>query len=537
MLRENRRGIFIAAAVILAAVLVRLYNIDGALFDLNPLRQALNAFVARNYALTSGAMFLLPQADNMGSSPGYLMFELPVLPYLASLLIRFFGVQDWIFRAIPIVLFCLSGVYFYRIALLMTGKRESLLALAFYLFVPMSILMSRVFQAEAFMMLAMLFAVYHFLKWIESELPWHLAAATVGLTLLVLLKITNLYIFIFLAAVFFIYDRRRLMGHFAFPAVIALFAGVLWWIIYPADIRAMFPNEYTMAAGKQVFGVKHMAAMLREYTFSPSYWLMTVKQCAWIVFSPVVFILMIGGIFTGWQRRSHSLLLTWLIAALIFIAAVPGAALQDYYKLHFVPAGAILAAVFYFRLYDLIASSGGPKRLFASLVAVITAVTIFAAVYPVIRYKPIFQAEEALGGKVQDITLKDDLVIASFGPDAMLLFYCGRKGWSQYLASGEDNIKIIEERRKQGARYFVSGNLRELAKAPALERYLMKRYRLLVKEWPRYGEPEGFSLEHAVWVLLWGVDAEWASSLRQKIGAKSLGYAIFDLKERGQDAE
>ncbi len=52
-----RNKIIIIILIITAAFCIRLYNINGALFDFNPLRQALNAFVARNYAQNPNSAF------------------------------------------------------------------------------------------------------------------------------------------------------------------------------------------------------------------------------------------------------------------------------------------------------------------------------------------------------------------------------------------------------------------------------------------------------------------------------------------------
>lgn len=529
---ENRRETILVAAVILAAIAVRLYNVNGALFDFNPLRQALGAFVARNFAFTPDAMFFLPQVDNMGPSPGYFMFELPLLPYVTSFLIKVLGVQNWVFRVIPIVFFVTSAVYFYKLAAIVLDKRASLTALLIYSFAPMSILMGRVFQPESFMMMAMMFLVYHFMKWLDAEKPRDLFFATAGLTLFVLLKITNLYIFLFLGAICLIYGKQRSIVRAIGPAAVVLAVNVWWWLVYPADIRMMFPNEYTVDAGAQVFGVSHMAAMLKEYTCSLSYWSLAVKQCAWVVFSPMVFILLLGGVFSGLKGRAYLFLISWIGSALVFIAAVPDAAVQDYYKLHLVPAGSMLAAVFYLKLYDFIPSSRGGKKLFASFVITISVITIFAAVYPIVRYKPVFQAQEMLGRKVRDISLKEDLIIASFGPDPMLLFYCDRKGWAQYLLSGKDQIRLLEEKRKEGAKYFVCGNLEELSSVGEFERYLMRKYKLLIKESPESGEPEGYTIEHMAWRVLKNINATWASDIRRKFERKSYGMAVFDLTDR-----
>ena len=256
----DRYKVLVVGLIILAAVLIRSYNINGALFDFNPLRQAVGTAIARNYAQNPDAEILLPQADNAGASPGYFMFEAPILPYVTSFLIKTVGIHNWVFRLPIILLFGCSAFYFYKLCSLIVDFRTSALALLFYCIAPISILMGRVFQAESFMLLALFSSIYYLIRWFNEGKTRHLLIITLALTILVLLKITNLYVFLLIGSLFLIYKKTRLIPYFILPVLFVLAVNFWWWFMHSAGVRAEFPTEYTLISGDSFFGAKYLLA-------------------------------------------------------------------------------------------------------------------------------------------------------------------------------------------------------------------------------------------------------------------------------------
>ena len=529
----HKNKLVLVILIIAASVLIRSYNINGALFDINPLRQAVNAAISRNYAEDSQAQFLLPRMDNMGSGAGYFMFELPILQYMGYLMVKAFGVHNWVFRLPSIILFTLSAIFFYKLCMGFLDSRSSIVALIFYCFAPMSIIMGRAFQTESFTLLALFFSLYFFLKWLKEERPLDLWVCAIGFTILILLKITNLYISVLVAALFFIYKKERLIPRFLIPAFLILAINFYWWVSYSSEIRGLFPNEYTISdKNVQVFSIPHILDVMREYTFSPAYWITIFKHCAWIVLSPILVIFLFLGIFVKKEKRVSAILLTWLLAVIVFISVVPSAALQEYYKIHLVPVAAIFSAFSYLWIIAKIKNAGVRSAAIFSF-WIIFALSIFLIVYPVIRHKPSFEKNELLGKKVESISKKGDLVVASFGPDAMLLFYCDRKGWSMYLDDPAVNmIDALEKRRKEGAKYFVCGNLDELDRRGQFKDYIFKHYKLVSREDRQYAKPPGPSLDLLIWDILDRLNSPFLNSLRYKMECRSLGHVIFDLTSK-----
>lgn len=522
----DKKNIILVCIIITIATIIRFYNINGMLFDFNPLRQALNAFVARNYAFNPASHFLLPQADNMGPAPGYLMFELPILPYFGSLLIKLYGLHNWVFRFPSVIFFILSAVYFYKLCVKFLDFKTSMLALIFYCLTPISIIMSRVFQVESFMMFALFFSIYYFISWLEKEKIRDLCISTLSFTVLVLLKITNLYIFLFVGLLFFIYKKPQLIKQFIIPGTIVLAVNIWWWLIYPAKIRMFFPTSYTLTPDNiPVFSLKHIIDMVKTESLSLGYWLETLKHCIWIVFSPLVAVLFLLGIFFKKEKKLAAIILAWFIAVLAFLFIVPDAATQDYYKLHLVPIGVICAAIAYQGIFSFL-----KNKIIVFAFWSIIIFNIFLITYPIIRYKPIFESQIIPAKIVENISKKEDLIVASFGPDPMLLFYCNRKGWSLWAGEGKDGgISSLELKINQGARYFVCGNLDEFERNPDFKNYLFKKYKLIAKKDKECSIPRKFSVDYLVWSIIKKSNYPPLINIKNKLECSSLGYIIFDL--------
>lgn len=522
-----RKEIFLVASVILFSTLIRFYNINGAMFDFNPCRQAATAAIARNYVQDQDPRFLLPKVDNEGSNPGYFMFEFPVLAFATSLLIKVFGQHNWVFRIIPILLFALSGALFYILCRHVVGARTALISLIFYSIAPMSILMSRVIQSESFMMVFLFITIYCAIRWLEEEKVGWLLGCVSALTGLILLKITNVYLFILLGALFLIYKKPKMIFAFILAALPALAINFWWWIAYSSEVRAMYHTDYTYVGNVPIFTLSYVLGDISRNSFSASYWLMTLKHCVWIVFSPIIFFLSALGLFVKKPRGVSFFLAAWVAAVLFFVFAVPSAGSQDYYKIHFIPPGAVLAAISCLWVYDRM-KEGIPRIFVVSVFWAFTALSVFVIVYPMIRYKTIFHEQEILGKKVEAMSNKNDLVMACFGPDPMLLYYCNRKGWSAYLPLKEDNIGLIERKKAEGAKFFVCGSMEEFEADPAFKGYMYGNYRLVDSGRAERLEPERNSLDHFFWTLFGKTDTGVAGKFQRV----KPGYVIFDLEKK-----
>lgn len=115
------------------------------------------------------------------------LLEPPVTEYLVSWIYRILGREEiWYARYLTSLFWLFGGVYFYRIVQKMISVEAAVLAVGYYLFVPLGIKISRSFQPDSLMMLLFLISLYAIVVFFEMP-SWKnliLAGAVTGLTLL-----------------------------------------------------------------------------------------------------------------------------------------------------------------------------------------------------------------------------------------------------------------------------------------------------------------------------------------------------------------
>src|SRR6266481_9307833 len=89
--------------ICLLAVAARLILVNQPFVDHWSWRQSDVAAIARNY-FQGGFHFAYPQIDWAGDQPGYVGTEFPILPFLAALCYKIFGIHEWIGRVQAVLL-------------------------------------------------------------------------------------------------------------------------------------------------------------------------------------------------------------------------------------------------------------------------------------------------------------------------------------------------------------------------------------------------------------------------------------------------
>src|SRR6266404_4990159 len=166
--RSMRRTSYLAISISILAVAVRLVLIDQPFIDHWSWRQSDVAAIARNY-FEGGFHFAYPQIDWAGNQPGYVGTEFPILPFLAALCYKIFGVHEWVGRVQAVILFALSLPFFFLFVRKMFGEIAATWALPFYSFAPLGIMASRCFMPDIPSLALSILGLYFFQQWITGE--------------------------------------------------------------------------------------------------------------------------------------------------------------------------------------------------------------------------------------------------------------------------------------------------------------------------------------------------------------------------------
>ena len=116
------------------------------------------------------------------------ILEPPLTDYLVSLSYRILGNEEISYaRYFTGIFWLIGGIFMYKITKTLLSADAALFATAYYLFVPMGIIVSRSFQPEALMMMMYLISLYYIIVYFETLTKKHLflAAILTGVSLFV----------------------------------------------------------------------------------------------------------------------------------------------------------------------------------------------------------------------------------------------------------------------------------------------------------------------------------------------------------------
>jgi hypothetical protein len=174
-------------AMFLLAMLVRLDEIKapGHLLD----REYTSAIFARAYYFANNDKIEnWRQAIAVTAKDQQPILEPPLLEYLVSLIYRVMGREEIFFaRFLTNAFWIVGGIFMFLIARKLLSTDEALVATAYYLFVPMGIIISRSFQPDSLMMMLFLICLYALVLYFESPSTKRLLLASIltGISLLI----------------------------------------------------------------------------------------------------------------------------------------------------------------------------------------------------------------------------------------------------------------------------------------------------------------------------------------------------------------
>jgi len=454
-------GVGLATILVIGAAL-RLHGIHDPMLDHPGWRQGDTAAIARNFAqLRFNIMY--PQTMYNGPSPNYVELELQIVPFLAALLYKVFGIHPIAGRIITVA-FSLGTVatlaYFAR--WLFGSVLAGLGAAFFYAVFPGSVYYGRTFMpdgAMTFFLTAALYAVALYYFGNSRRPRTSLTFATTLLTLAYLAKpvaviavvpllgmsverarakrglplVATTVLLAIPLIVLALYDRRVASyaeWHWA--------SGITRLHVLPA-LRASLTTGAAFAAKLESFRV--VLGMLRDTMLGRISLALGV----------------LGFIALPWIRaRTKALLWWWLAGGLLYAYVVVTVERVDYYLYPLLPLAALVIGglIGQFAASVRRADVAPPARL--ALFAIVPIVALAALAWtraPIAAYYryngDAYRNAVAIDAALPRVAL---IVMAHYGPDVQ--YYIDRFGWQEdpRLWTPFDEESAI----RKGARYFVS---------------------------------------------------------------------------------
>ena len=471
------------------AVAMRLFLIDQPYIDNWSWRQSDVAAIARNY-FQNGFHFAHPQIDWAGDGPGFVGTEFPILPFVAAICYKFFGVHEWIGRIQGVISFAASLPFFFLLVRdtwdglpgpgPSTGYQRRFAetaaswALFFYSFAPLNLFTSREFMPDVPSLSLALIGLYFFTRWIANEQAEYLLAAALAISLSILIKLPSALIgapLLLLAWQKWRWRFLRQPALWLFGAATLLPAAVWYWHAH-AIAETFYPHHFFGAGGVRIM--------------SASWYWKIAKQITTSSLTPVLFALATAGAFMtrsttelagaerggresprGLMSRGASksmragLFHFWLAAMIVFIVIVGYGNRHQWYQLPLVPIAAALAGT---------ACASVASKISARNVR-ITLSILLAGSFSILAFhyaRPFYQPSAAqlrdLGLELRRTTPGNSLIVAADNGDPTIFYYAERKGWhfleknGIYDGNPGDNKQLIgdlDQLRGRGATHLV----------------------------------------------------------------------------------
>jgi hypothetical protein len=148
--RRRRLRYMLPVLILGAAAFLRILYINQPFIDAASGRQSDDATIADNFFRGHLNIFL-PEISWNGPGPNYVGYEFQLTTYLASLLYRVLGENDWIGRGVAVA-FGLWGIFaFYRLVLRIFDEKRALVSCAVFAVTPGGIFVDRSFLPDPVM--------------------------------------------------------------------------------------------------------------------------------------------------------------------------------------------------------------------------------------------------------------------------------------------------------------------------------------------------------------------------------------------------
>jgi len=490
ILSRDRIWCLALAAILLLGLGLRLIGVHDPILDHPGWRQGDTAAIARNFATLDFNPFH-PQTDYDGPPPNYVELELQIVPWLAALLYKLFGVHEIFGRLISI------GFSLGTIALLaafgrwmFAGRLAGLTAALAFAIYPGSSYYGRTFMPDTAMAFFLSAALYASARWILDDEAhfgrcfWIAAGLTASALLAKPVAAVGLVpIAVALVASRGWRDTLRRPQTYAFFAI-----ALLPYVLYDAYVSSI--AEWHWASG---ITRRHVLPALSASLMSPAAF--GTKLGAFFgalhllgktMLGPAGFAVFIAAIAATVPMRipsrSQALLWGWLGAGLAYAYVVVTVERVDYYLYPLVP----LAALWSGGLAEGLRRALSPAWRTPALVAgaVIALFALYSGHQEVKSYygysKAVYRQAKALSA-----TLEPGALVVMGHYDPSVLYYIDRKGWEEdpHLWTAFDEESAIAK----GARYFIAIEPRRLERNVELYAWL-QRFPVMNAQarWPVY---------------------------------------------------
>ena len=468
-------------------LLLRLYKLDIPLLEFYPTRQVQTAEITRNL-YNRGFNILKPEVGYFGPEYVPFLFEFPLYNFVVASIYLLTGPIEIVGRLVSIAGWAIAAIFLYKFTLFLVNKTAALASVFFYTFSPLSILISRSFQPDQWMLTCSLGAIFFMLRWKQDMKILDFYISAIFLSLSMLLKIHPAVFTLFPLGYLLLNSRSRLhiFPKVAYAAVVILPSAL--WFLYSTSFRNITDSSRAGFSLANWFGL--------EIFLNPKYYSNIFGFEYNLVLLPLGLILFLIGLTIRVNKRQFFLYF-WLGSIILYFLLFNKLMMtHEYYHLPILPIASVFMGIAFKKIYTTFGQTIIRKEWLIVALSVLVLIlmlppTLSRAYKPIERFKYVVEAGEA----VQRLTTSGEPIIGSMDAGPSLVYYSDRNGWGFEVnrinnanelafygvkdARIKDPLEELEDLRQKGAVIFASANKNQFYTNQDFKNYMYSHYEIL----------------------------------------------------------
>jgi len=465
---KNRVAIIIVLLIILCCALIRIFTLVTLPLEFTDWKEIDHLNIARGY-MHHGYNILKPEVPWLADPPRITAMELPLVPYITSLLFALFGYNIFTARILTILAFLVVIFFVFKLVQRELGNMTAILAALASAIMPLYHPFGFILYSEPWIIALTVYTIYQFAEWLEKEKKSSAIKAIVGFSLTIGLKVTAMYILI--PIVWILYRRY----HFNIKAYFKyIFLGILGLVVPVAWYSYAY---YLTFHSVDVFGIFQGHNKFQTFTMLSDYnWYLTMfdRLSVWILGGKIGLILCVVGLISAFLIKKTHLFYAYLIAiAAYFVIVAEGQMDTPYRQLTIIPVFSVFVAIGAISLLTgvslvfkrLTKSNIFSNPIFILVVSIIIVISMLKS-----KYNEIFEKHEArdlkryeLSQQIIKFKTPQTKIIAAgeytihvggYDVSPVIYYYSETQGWT--LKNGDWEMGKVDSLIKKGATLFTA---------------------------------------------------------------------------------
>lgn len=470
------------AVILVVGAVLRLQHLRQPFVDAFSWRETDTAMIAANF-YQGDWNILYPEVDWAGPKPGYQGREFQTVTYLAALIYKLVGQQDWVGRLISIA-FGLLGIFaLYQLVRRVWDEKRALLSAAVIAVLPGGIFIERSFLPDPAMVALVVTSFWMLVVYLQTEKRSYLVLASVFGALGFCTKIPGLIIALPMsyAVLEILYRQKKLqLKRLALLSLVAFvtLVPIVAYYVWARNLANAYPPYHFAGEGNWLWN-DGLDNWLNQAYFFPQ---LSSQYTVWLWTEPVI-VLVLAGLVLRPPRQENSRLQGtpwvfhwWILAGIIYYLIGAKELVNNPWNFHIVaPAAAALAAhavvtvggFLAHRIQILILQKWALDL--SLLIAAVLLILIVLVGQERLQYMyfPYARQSYELGLALEQMAEPDALVVtvANDVGDPTAIYYSRRNGWVypparphqawNYIPpESAEAIQLFEQLRSDGADWF-----------------------------------------------------------------------------------